>query len=49
MKQTLKDKLLNNFVNAFVKNKIISAIPSKLSVNKNLFVVLKKNFYIKPQ
>ena len=49
MKKTIKDKISDKLVNAFVKNKIILAIPSKLSVNKNLFVVLKKNFYIKPQ
>ena len=31
MKKTLKDKISDKLVNAFVKNKIISAIPSKFT------------------
>ena len=33
MKLTLKDKLSDKLVNAFLKNKIISAIPKKFTKN----------------
>ena len=33
MKKTLKDKLSDKLVNAFLKNKIVSAIPKNLQKN----------------
>ena len=36
MKKTLKDKISDKLVNAFLKNKIISAIPKKFTKKLNL-------------
>ena len=45
MKKTLKDKLSDKLVNAFLKNKIISAIPKNLQ--KNLLKQINLENYAK--